>query len=141
MRSIARGILAAVAGIIGAVIVVMVFDGIVHRTFPTPGGVPTTPEAVRQAISQMPPGAFYLLLTGWVTATAVGAFIASRYSSRGQIGHGLFVTAFMLAATMLNLWAVPHPEWMWPTASILIPVAGFLAAQAATRQVHAPDSS
>jgi hypothetical protein len=72
-----------------------------------------------------------VLLLGWVTAAAAGAFVATRLSPGWGRTPGLIVTALLLVATIANLVAIPHPPWIWAGAIILIPAAGWLATRAA----------
>ncbi|HEU4747327.1 MAG TPA: hypothetical protein VFS56_02415 [Gemmatimonadaceae bacterium] len=75
------------------------------------------------------PGAFVLLLAGWVLAAAAGAYVAARLATRSAAMHGLIVAGFDLVATVANLAAIPHPAWLWPAAIVLIPLAGWIAAR------------
>lgn len=126
MPSALRRVLAVVLGAASGMIVVFLCDGAVAGRYPVPEDLDLSdPDRLRAAILEMPAEAMPLILLGWVLAAAVGGFVAARVGrSRGP---GWVVTLFLLAATVANLAAIPHPLWMWPAALALIPLAGWSA--------------
>ena len=134
MNSTIRSALVLLAGVVAAVLVVVLVDTLVGSMYPLPDGTDLNdPASMRAAIAAMPAAAFALLLGGWVVAAAAGAYLAARLARRSPALHGLIVAIFVLVATIANLAAIPHPMWLWPAAIILIPAAGW----AATRMVRA----
>jgi hypothetical protein len=130
MNPTIRSALVLLAGVVAAVLVVLLVDALVGSIYPLPRGIDLNDRAaMRAAVSAMPTGAFALLLGGWIVAAAVGAYMAARLARRSAALHGLIVTVFVLTATVANLAAIPHPVWLWPAAIILIPVAGWAAAR------------
>lgn len=134
MHPIIRSALVLLAGVIVAVCVVTLLDGLAGRIFPLPAGVDTRdPESLRRAVAALPTTAFMLLLTGWVLAAAVGAYVAARLATYARANHGMIVAGFVLIATVANLAAITHPVWMWPAVIILIPAAGWAATKLVVR--------
>jgi hypothetical protein len=132
MPKVVRTVLAVIAGAAVAMVIVTLSDGLVGRIWPLPDDIDVRNRgALREAVSALPSGAFGLLLAGWTAATAAGAYVATRWSPDRAMAPGVAVTALLLAATIINLWMLEHPGWMWPAALILIPAAGWLAARAA----------
>jgi hypothetical protein len=128
MPATIRSALVLLAGVVAAVVVVMLMDGIVGRIYPLAPGIDLrNPENMRQAIAALPAAAFVLLVVGWALAAGVGAYIAARFATHARATHGLIVALFVLVATASNLARIPHPVWMWPAAIILIPLAGWTA--------------
>ena len=133
MHPMIRSALVLLAGVIAAVLVVVLMDAVVGRIYPLPAGTDLgNAESMRQAIAALPAAAFLLLAIGWALAAGAGSYIAARLATHASAIHGLIVALFVLVATISNLARIPHPVWLWPAAIILIPVAGW----AATRLMH-----
>jgi hypothetical protein len=128
MQPTVRSALVLLAGVVVAVIVVSIGDGVAGSIYSLPAGIDrSNPESMRQAVAGLPIAAFLLLLAGWVLAAAVGSYVAARTATHARAIHGLIVAVFVLVATVSNLAAIPHPIWLWPAVIILIPAAGWLA--------------
>jgi hypothetical protein len=136
MHPTIRSALALLAGVVAAVIVVILMDSVVARIYPLPAGTDLgNPESLRQAIGSLPSRAFVLLAVGWALAAAVGSYIAARLAAYARPTHGMIVALFVLVATISNLARIPHPMWMWAAAIILIPLAGWAATKLARATV------
>ena len=130
-----RSALVLLGGVVVAVIVVSLMDGVVISIYPLPPGTDmSNPESLRQGIGTLPVGAFLLLVAGWALAAAAGAYLAARLANQSAAMHGLIVALFVLVATVANMARIPHPMWMWPAAIILIPAAGWAAARLGARR-------
>jgi hypothetical protein len=128
MHPTIRSALVLLAGVVLAVLVVMLADALVGMLYPLPAGTDMNDqESLRRAIAAMPASAFALLLSGWVLAAGAGAYLAARLATRSVALHGMIVSVFVLVATVANLAAIPHPSWLWPAAIVLIPAAGWMA--------------
>lgn len=134
MPPVLRSVLAVLAGIAAGVIVVAVVDTLVFRLYPLPAGTDTSdPAALRDAVATMPLQAFVLLLAGWVLAALASSWVAARLATRRLVLHGAIGGGLLLAATLANLAAVPHPTWMWAAAVVLLPVAVVMGIKAGAR--------
>lgn len=126
MPPMVRSIMVVLAGLVASIVVVSGTDAIVSGLYPLPPGTDATDrEALRQAAAALPVSAFVILLVGWSLASLAGSFVGARWAGRAPVAHGALVALILLAATVANLVAIPHPIWMWPAALILIPVAGW----------------
>ncbi len=135
MHPMIRSALVLLAGVVVAVLVVVLTDTVVASIYPLPAGTdPHNSETMRQAVAAMPAAALLLLLAGWVLAAGAGSYLATRLATRSPATHGLIVALFVLMATVANLAAIPHPVWLWPAAIILIPAAGWAAARLGARR-------
>lgn len=133
MNPTIRSAVVLLAGVVVAVLVVILMDTLVGNLYPLPPGTDLNDaHSMRSALAGMPTTAFVLLLTGWVFAAGAGAYLAARLARRSAALHGFIVAGFVLVATVGNLAAIPHPFWLWPAAVVLIPLAGW----AATRLVR-----
>ena len=124
------------AGVVAAVLVVVLMDAVVGRIYSLPAGTDLdNPDSMRQAIAALPAAAFLLLVVGWALAAGVGSYIAARLATHDSAMHGLIVALFVLIATISNLVRIPHPVWIWPAAIILIPAAGWAATRLLSRPI------
>ena len=129
-----RSALVLLGGVIAAVFVVILMDTLVGNIYSLPAGTDASnPDSLRQAVAALPVAAFLVLVTGWVVAAAVGSYLAARLATHARLVHGMVVALFVLVATVANLAKIPHPFWLWPATIILIPAAGWAAAQLVTR--------
>ena len=141
MHPMIRSALVLLGGVVAAVLVVTLMDGVVASIYPFPAGTDLkNPENFRQAVAGLPTAAFLLLVVGWSLAAGVGSYIAARLATHARVIHGLIVALFVLVATIANLARIPHPTWMWPAAIVLIPLAGWAAGRLAARSAPAPRS-
>jgi hypothetical protein len=128
MHPTIRSALVLLAGVVLAVLVVVLFDTLVGMLYPLPPGTDMNDEeSMRKAVAAMPRSAFVVLLIGWIVAAGAGAYLAARLATQNVTEHGMIVAGFVLLATVANLAAIPHPTWLWPAAIALIPAAGWLA--------------
>jgi hypothetical protein len=123
-----RSALVLLAGVVVAVIVVILMDTVAGSLYALPAGTDrTNPESMRRAVALLPVTAFMILLAGWTLAAAVGSFVAAQLATHDRTIHGMIVAMFVLVATVANLAAIPHPAWLWPATIILIPLGGWVA--------------
>ena len=119
-----RAILAVVAGIVLALLVVTGLEALGHRVYPPPAGVGLSdPAALRMVASQMPVGAFVILVAAWILGAGGGAWLATKLSRTGKAWPGGLVGAATLGATAVNFFTIPHPGWVIAAALIGIPLA------------------
>jgi hypothetical protein len=128
-----RRIVAILAGFVVANIVIFALEALGHAIYPPPAGLDLTkPEAFRTMVSQMPPGAFVLLVIGWLAGTAAGVATAQRINRKPTFVPGLVVGTMLFAATAYNFSIIPHPIWVVVAALVGIPVVTGLVARTAT---------
>lgn len=122
-----RAILAVVAGCVLSVLVVAGLEALGHQIYPPPAGVDLRdPAAMRTVIARMPAGAFVILVSGWILGAGLGAWLATRLSGTGKAWPGGVVGGVTLAATVINLFTIPHPVWVVVAALIGIPLAAWV---------------
>lgn len=141
MRSAGRSVLAVLAGIVVAMIVMFIFEGISGHLFPLPPGIDLHDhQAMTQHMDELPVGAFFTVLAGWAVGSFVGAWVAARLAGRVRLMHGLVVGAFFLAATVTVMLTIPHPLWMEISGIVALTGCSYLGARlaAATPQPPTP---
>ena len=129
MSSVGRGILAVIAGFIGASVVMMIVESINgHVLYPELGrmaqGV-TDREQIRTLMAGAPLGAFLVVLLGWILGGLAGGFIAARIG-RKPASHAPILGVLLTLAGVANNLMVPPPAWFW-IVSLLVFLPATLA--------------
>jgi hypothetical protein len=115
-----RQILAAVVGIVVAVLVVGLIEMGSHQIYPPPAGIDFHDQAqVAAMVANLPVGALLFVLLAWALGSLLGAFVAAKISVGNRARPALAVAVLMLAAVAFNLVAFPHPLWMALTGLLL----------------------
>lgn len=123
-----RDILAAIAGVVIAVMIVFLADELSHMMYPMPAGLdPSDTEDLRAYVATLPLGAFLMVMGGWVTATFVGAVVADRIGTAKAWIYPTIVGGFIFAATTANLILIPHPHWFTAVSLAAILISAWLA--------------
>lgn len=118
-----RSILGVILGLVVGILLVGLVETLGMRLIPPPAGMdPTDPDSIAAAISSMPVGSFLFVLAAWWLGAGVGASTAARVARTHARWPGLTVGGAILAATLYNLWTIPHPVWV-----ALVGVVGIIA--------------
>jgi hypothetical protein len=108
-----RNFAAIVIGVITAFVTVMLIDKIGHLVYPPPAGLDfTNPDAIRPYLATLPIGAFLFILASWVIAAFVGTLAACYIGTANPNLFGATVGGIILAKTIENFIAIPHPHWL-----------------------------
>lgn len=114
----ARNILALTAGIITAVLIIFLLEGVSASMFPMPKDLdPTNKEALAEHIAGLPLQAFILILSIYAVAAFLGALVATSISK--TMRHAYIVGIVLIISNIANLAMIPHPLW-FSIASLLI---------------------
>lgn len=124
----ARRIAGTFAGIVVAMLIVGLMDGLGHMLFPKSVARSMRAEDLGAAIAAAPLAAKLIMACGWFLAALVGGLIALRLTQRRE--SGWIVAALILAACIYNGLSIPGvPLWML-IAGVLAPiVAGLIVAR------------
>lgn len=138
MPPILRRILAVLAGMVTGFVLVALVESAGHTVYPPPKDIDfTDPAALNAYVRSIPLGALLFVLLAWVVGTFGGAWVAARLAGRQPMLHAGIIGALLLAASVANLIAIPHPVWFSVSAVVLVPLsawrAGRLAADSAGR--------
>lgn len=124
INSLMRNVLAMLAGVIVAMVLMVLLQSVAHQVYPPPAGLDYTKPEVREAIMmQAPMGALLIVLSSYLVGTLVGAWVAARLSADAPLRQGYLIGALLVAASVLNLRAVPHPLW-FIVANMAVVIAG-----------------
>ncbi len=69
--------------------------------------------AMDQWIKALPFGAMLMLLFAWFLGALTSSFVASYFDELNALQNSVYLTVFLLIATIINLYQIPHPYWMW----------------------------
>lgn len=117
-----RTLLATGAGLVAMLVVVVVFEAIGHAVFPAAPGIDLDdPAQVRSAMTLLPPGALFMVLLGWASGAATGAWLGARLAREHRFAAAMSVGLVMLLLVVANLVMLPHPWWM-AIGSVLLPL-------------------
>ncbi|HTF56113.1 MAG TPA: hypothetical protein VK661_02500 [Planctomycetota bacterium] len=118
-----RGILATVGGLVAAAIVLMIFQKVGHWIYPMPAGLDVkNKEAMGAWISQLPLGAFLLLLAGYAVGSLAGGATAALIG--GTLRPALVTGGVLMLMGIANLLMIPHPIWLAVTSlALYLPLA------------------
>lgn len=129
-----RAIFSIVAGLIVGVACVFVMETIAQMMHPQPAGFdPRDTDAVREMFRTLPTSAFLLVGAGWTLGAGLGAFIAVRVARREARWPGYLVGALILAATLFNVYTLPHPLWFVLASVIAIILSTLMGTRAGFR--------
>jgi predicted naringenin-chalcone synthase len=124
---IVRKVVAVVAGLVVAMLVVMIAEGAGHAIFPPPEGLDITkPEDQARLMEVIPLGAKIAVVVAWFLGATAGAATAMTLGKDAMPGWivGLVLVALSLVTTQM----FPHPLWMM-VAAVALPLAGVLVAK------------
>lgn len=121
-----RAAVAAVAGLVVAMVVVGLVEAVGHALFPPPAGLDlANPEDQARLMAQIPFAAKLAVVVAWFLGSLAGACAAIAIARQ-------VMPAWVVAVTIagLGLWTTqmfPHPDWMLASAAILPLVAVLVA--------------
>ncbi len=131
-----RAVLGAIAGIITAVVTVMLMNWLSHSIYPPPAGIETMDtDAMNAHLATAPIGALAIVLAGYLLATFNGVFVACLIGRIQPFFYALIIGVLMLAATASNLIMLQHPTWFSVSAIVGIIVSAWFAWQLATKKL------
>lgn len=108
-----RNAAAIVAGVVVAFVTIMLIDMLGHMVFPPPEGLDfSDPDAIRPYLATLPVGAYLFILASSVVAAFVGTLLACYIGQGNPAVFGGVVGGIVLAATIANFIAIPHPLWL-----------------------------
>ncbi|NCF25154.1 MAG: hypothetical protein GWP60_11490 [Gammaproteobacteria bacterium] len=123
-----RKLLAAIVGVIVAIITIRVVEMIGHLVYPPPTDFEFgEPEEVREFISTLPVGSILFVGAAWAAGTFLGTLAGALLSKSSPLPYAIVVGGIVLAGAITMLIIIPHPWWFTIAAPISIVAAAFLA--------------
>jgi hypothetical protein len=130
-----RIVLAIVGGLVAAIAVVALAEGIGHSLYPPPANLDLTrAEDQARLMEAMPQQAKIAVVAAWFLGSLAGACAAIALSRR-------IMPAWVVGLTMvgLSLWTtqvIPHPAWMIVSAVVLPMIGVVLAKRLLTARIE-----
>ena len=125
-----RKILGTLAGVVIAMLVVMLMDGLGHTLFPESAAKSMAMADIAAALAAAPFAALAIQASGWFLAPLIGGVVAVKLSRWSP--SGLIVAGLILAACAYNGFTIPGvPLWMQIAGIVLPLLAGFIVSRVA----------
>ncbi len=113
MKTSSKNGLGIILGLATAMTSFMLFETIAHFAFPIPADVDIdNAESMRKAMTNMPVGAFSLVLSGWIIGSLLAGYFARLVSKNESFRNPLIIGCILEAATIFNFILLPHPTWL-----------------------------
>lgn len=128
-RTMARTILAVLAGAVVMWLTIFALEFIGHAMFPPPPGLNPQNQADLAAImAQAPVGSMLMLVLAWVGGAFTGGYTAARISHKHKRGAAIAVALLVMAGVVGMIWLIPnHPVWV-SALGLLLPIPMALVA-------------
>lgn len=109
-----RNLFAVVLGVAVAVFAIMAVEMVGHSLYPPPANLKLDdPKAIADYIARAPFLALALVPVAWAAGAFCGGTVASLVAAgRRPQRFGLVVGTVIFAASVMNLWMIPHPLWL-----------------------------
>jgi hypothetical protein len=125
MRALLRSVAGVFFGACLATGIIILVAQISGRIYPPPPGLDYgDTEAMKAFMASLPTGAYLMILVAWGLGTFAGAWVCARVAGRAKLAHGLVLATLLLVAGVSNMFVIPHPVWMWPSAFAVFALAG-----------------
>lgn len=135
-----RTLLGAVAGLISAVVTIMLIEFAGRQVFPPPPGLdPGSTADMAKIVATLPIGALLFIVGAWVVGAFEGGLVAAIVAGRSRPRVAAVVPALMVMAGVVAMTiAVPaHPMWM-AVAGLLLPIPAALAGAVLAGRLRRP---
>ena len=125
----ARMLLGAVAGLVSAVVTIMLIEFAGQQVYPPPPGLdPGNSADMAKWVGMMPMGALLFIVAAWVLGAFEGGLVAALIAGRSRPRVAALIPALMvMVGVVAMIVAMPaHPTWM-AMAGLLLPLPAALA--------------
>jgi hypothetical protein len=127
-----RNALSVVLGVVSAFVTVMLVDKLNHMIYPPPPGLDfSDTAAVEPYLATLPLGAYLLVIASSVVAPLIGTLVAIYVGHIQPFYCAVIVGGIVLAATIANFIATPHPLWLSAITLLGIVASAWLATKLA----------
>lgn len=130
MNPTLRYALAVIAGLFAGMLTVSGVDALCGALAGNPA--PKTEAEMQLVMQTMPMYVLTLMMAGWGLAGGVAGFFSTWVNRKRALNPALILGALLMVATAANLYAIPHPGFMWVGVLFPVPCAR-LGAQLAFR--------
>jgi hypothetical protein len=123
-----RKLLAAVVGVIVAMLTIQLVEMLGHLVYPPPADIEFDDvEAVREFMASLPVGRILFVGAAWAAGTFLGTLAGALISGSKPLPYAIVVGGMVLAGAATMLLIIPHPWWFTIAAPISIIASAILA--------------
>lgn len=113
MHTLLRTLGAWIAGVFSGGMTVAALEVLSHQIWPPPADLDISDAAAVAAVmAQAPTGVFIALIAAWTLGAAAASGVATVIATWRRVLIGGMAGGMILAATAMNLMAIPHPTWV-----------------------------
>ncbi len=132
--------LSVLAGMVVAFALIAIVQSIGHAVYPPPADLNIRDtEAFAEYTRSLPFTAILFVLASYLAGAFAGSFVAGWIAGGPSLVYPAIIGGILLAATVANLVAIPHPLWFGILAVIGIPATAFLGGRLAPTRIAAVD--
>lgn len=135
INALIRNVIAMLAGVIVAMVLIVLLQSVAHSVYPPPPGLDyTNPEVRKTVMMQAPAGALFIVLLSYFVGTFIGSWVAARLSAEAPLRQGYLIGLLLLVASVMNLKEVPHPLWFIVGNIVVVLVGALIGARWGVRK-------
>ena len=109
-----RSIVSILTALFCAVIIIFLIEYLSQKLYPMPEGLDyDDKEAFGDWVKSLPLTAMLFVLFGWFLGSFLGGYLVSAMDKYNAVRSTSVVGVLLLFSTLLNLYQIPHPAWMW----------------------------
>lgn len=130
-----RTILGVVVGLLVAMAIIFLIEGLATAISPPPPGLDLNNEAdLARMVEMASTTTRILVVAGWLLASFIGAWVAAKISRAHRVAAAIAIGVGIVLGVVLNVTMLPHPLWMTVLGVLLpIPLAWWAARLATPR--------
>ena len=133
MHPLLRLTLAIIAGIVISFFVIVLFEGLNAKLYPSKILHPTIQEIILE-MKGLPIQAFLIVLLGYILSSFMGGYLAARIAyDKHKLYAGLTVGFVLLLGGIVNFVSIPHPLWVSISACLSFILFAYLGSRMAIR--------
>ncbi|MBN8589205.1 MAG: hypothetical protein J0L94_12895 [Rhodothermia bacterium] len=123
----AKKVLAALAGLLSAILIVSVGDALAGYLAPPPANLNLKdPVALTSYVAGLPVYVLVVMLCFWLLSSLAAGYISTRICPSSGRTLGLICGGVLLVGALLNMAMLPHPVWLMLSTIVgYIPAAMF----------------
>lgn len=123
-----RGTIAIIVGIIVGGLFVALGESMSTYIFPLEKPIPTDPTLLSDYIeNDVPFGSKLVVVLNWIVAAFIAALASTYISGRTSPKPMLASVGVLNILTLMNLFIIHHPKWMWITCLVTFIPIGYIA--------------
>jgi hypothetical protein len=123
-----KGTIAIIVGIIVGGLFVALGESMSYYLFPLENPIPTDRSLMNDFVeNEVPLGAKVVLVMNWIVAAFTASILSTFISGRTSPKPMLASVGVLNILTLINLFIMPHPKWMWITSIFVFIPMGYIA--------------